>query len=409
MLKAGALYFAIVIAFLIAIVSTALLTLAAHYKYSYLKELRHTRLSNNLQSGITFALADRSVFEGVKVIELYTDRSDSFSVMRKPWGLYNLAVVTTFVLQDTMRRSMLMGTLSDSTVLYMSDENRELSLSGTTKISGNVYVPKSGIRKSYVEGNPYTHDQLVYDGRLMHSTRKLAPLDQAVLTAAIGRLNQSNQLPLLRYVELSRSFLDSTLSFSLAPHDTLTNVKLKGNLILFADSAITIAASSSLDGIQIYAPYIKVEAGFKGNCQLFASDSIVIGNKAQLNYPSVAAVIRTKQSGQLPQIVLGNDVSFEGIIFSYEEKRSPLQTLISLGCKTHVKGEVYSTGLLKLEQEVQIDGKVSCNQFLMHTPTALYENLLIDVFFSYRDRSPYYLSSSLFKSNFEYKVLRWLD
>lgn len=409
MLKAGALYFAIVVAFLIAVVSTAILMLAAHYNFSYLKALRHARLSNNLQSGVAFALADRSAFEGVKIIDLYADRSDSLVVMKKPWGLFNLAVISTFVLQDTLKRAMLIGTSTDSTVLYLSDENRELSLSGATKISGNVYAPKLGIRKSYVEGKRYTNEELVYDGRLMDSERTMPPLDLDVIAELTKRLNGLHQWPLLEQKELSRSFLDTTLSFSLAPRDTLKNVKLKGNLILYADSAIVIAASSNLDGIQLYAPYIKVEEGFKGNCQLFATDSIVIGNKVQLAYPSAAAVIRTSQSGAFPQIVLGNEVSFEGIIFSYEEKKSALQTLISLGHQTQVKGEVYSTGLVKLEKGVHIAGKVSCHRFMMVISKALYENFLVDVTFSYHARSPYYLSSRLFKSDLAHKVLRWLD
>ncbi len=410
MLKAGALYFSIVIAFFIAVISASLIMLAAHYRNSYLKENRFNRLQHNLSSAIQLVLSNQNQQHNVQFIDLFGDETDSVIIEQKQWGLYQMALIKAFVLQDTLKRAMLIGAVADSTVLYLSDENRPLAVSGKTKIIGNAKLPKAGMKKAYADGKPYENEELIYGGTTSFSSRTLNPLNENLLKTIQTQLNfNSDELPLLTVSSLTASFADSTQKFRLAQKAKLNHVNLTGNMILFADSSVSIGADSKLNGILIYAPYIKIEDGFKGNCQLFALDSIHIGNDVELQYPAVAAVIRTAQSGSLPQITLGNQVKFEGILLSYEEKRSPLQTIISLGKQTLVKGEIYSTGMLKLEKGTVINGKVSCNRFIMQTPTTLYENFLIDVRINRKARSSYYLSSKIFNVNQENKILAWLN
>ncbi|MBB2145791.1 hypothetical protein GM921_09855 [Pedobacter sp. LMG 31464] len=410
MLKAGALYFSLTIAFFIAVISALLIMLAAHYRGVYLKEIRFARLAENLDSGSAYVLADQNWVEGKKIMDLYGDGTDSLLLEQKQWGLFDLAVLRSFRLQDTLQRAFLIGRQTDSVALYLSDEDRPLALSGDTKITGDVVLPKAGIKKAYAEGKPYANVQTVYGGKMSFSDRNLNELDQSMLKKLKDHLLQDRErLPLLIQSELVVSFLDSTQSFRLAKNAELNAVALKGNLILFADSSVTITRSARLTGIQIYAPVIHIEAGFKGNCQLFATESIVVEKEVALDFPSVLGVIRTSPSVAQPNISLGDHVVFNGIIFSHEQKRSPLQTLVSLGKETKVKGEVYSTGLVKLSKGVVIEGKVSCHRFIMQTPVTLYENFLIDVLLNRRARSRYYLSSRLFQGGQSNHILKWLD
>lgn len=410
-IKAGALYFSIVVALFIAIVSASLIMLAAHYRNSYLKEIRYNRLLNNLESGITYVLNEDNRTENIRQLDLYGDQLDSIELTKKSWGIFDLAILKTFVQQDTLKRTFLIGNETDSIALYLSDEDRPLSVSGQTKITGDVLLPKSGIRQSYAEGKPYAGGkQLIYNGKISNSKRTLPNLDEELLKKLKTNLENSNEkLSSFANKDLKVSFLDSTTYLKLPQYSILSDVSLKGNIVLYADSSITITSSAHLDNVQLYAPVIKVEEGFKGNCQLFARDSIVVANQAVFEYPSVLGVIRTDKSGTQPKIALGNQVRFNGIIFSYEDKRSALQTMISLGKNTKVKGEVYSTGLFKIEKESSVEGKVSCNRFIMQSPVTLYENFLIDVAFNRKARSEYYLSSPLFKAKKQNKVLKWLN
>jgi hypothetical protein len=200
-----------------------------------------------------------------------------------------------------------------------------------------------------------------------------------------------------------------TARFKLPKIARLGNISLNGNIILYSDSMVTINSSTELNGIQIYAPYIKVEKGFKGNCQLFATDSIVVDQDVSMAYPSVLGVIRKSEGELQPTISIGDHVNFNGIIFTYEQKRTPMQTMIKIGKDSKITGEVYASGLLKMERGLVINGKVSGNRFLMQTKTTLYENFLIDVTFNRPARSAYYLGSRLFESQRENRVLRWLN
>lgn len=409
MLKAGSLYFSIVIAFLIAVISASFMMLATHYRNTYLKEIRHAKLRRNLNSGIIYALADDSLFTGHRSIDLFADQTDSLMITKKQWGAFELVTLAAFIQTDTLKQAFLVGNQTDSTALYLADEDRPLSISGNTKITGNVSIPKSGMRKAYVDGKAYLNKELIYHGKIDFSERKLVPLNLSVLKGIKENLKGNKTFPMLNSHERYVSFLDSVQQFKLPKIAELSDVKLKGNIILFSDSIVNIAASAQLDGIQIYAPIINVANNFKGNCQLYALDSIVVGSDVNFNFPSVIAIVSLPQSESQSQIRIGENLHFDGILLSCEEERSPLQTLISLGRKTAINGEIYVNGLLKFENDMVVNGKVACNTFVMRSKGVLYENFLIDATFNRLARNKYYLSSPLFENNKERKVLKWLN
>nr|WP_315424092.1 hypothetical protein [uncultured Pedobacter sp.] len=410
MLKAGALYFSIIVAFLIAVICASLIMLAAHYRGSYLKEMRMARLSRNMDSGIAYVLAENeNTSDSLKGLDLFGDQTDSVLIDKKKWGIFTLATVKSFVQADTLRRSFMMGleTTNDALAVYLSDEDRPLSVSGDTRITGNVEVPKAGMRKSYVESRPYSGDQLVY-GKISDSKRTLGGLEKKWITEIEEKLDfDPSALPTLTADDEQVSFFTPAKEFDVSGLAKM-NGSLSGHITLYSDTVVKISADAKLDNTVIYAKAIVVADGFKGNCQLFARDSITVGNNVVLSYPSVLGLVSQEKMVDQAKIVLGNDVLFNGIIFSYEPKRSALQTLVALGENTIVKGEVYVTGLLKLAKKVKVEGKVSCNRFIMQTPTTLYENFLVDVTLNRKARNRVYLTSAIFTGvSGSKKILRW--
>jgi len=410
MLKAGALYFSIIVAFLIAVICASLIMLAAHYRGSYLKEMRMARLSRNMDSGITYVLAENeNTSDSLKGLDLFGDQTDSVLIDKKKWGIFTLATVKSFVQADTLRRSFMMGleTTNDALAVYLSDEDRPLSVSGDTRITGNAEVPKAGMRKSYVESRPYSGDQLVY-GKISDSKRTLGGLEKKWITEIEEKLDfDPSALATLTADDEQVSFFTPSKEFDVSGLAKM-NRSLSGHITLYSDTVLKISADAKLDNTVIYAKAIVVADGFKGNCQLFARDSITVGNNVVLSYPSVLGLVSQEKMVDQAKIVLGNDVLFDGIIFSYEPKRSALQTLVALGENTIVKGEVYVTGLLKLAKKVKVEGKVSCNRFIMQTPTTLYENFLVDVTLNRKARSRVYLTSAIFTGvSGSKKILRW--
>ncbi|RQO80234.1 hypothetical protein DBR40_01045 [Pedobacter sp. KBW01] len=410
MLKAGALYFSIIVAFIIAVICASLIMLASHYRGSYLKEVRMARLSRNMDSGIAYVLAESENREQNSLaLDLFGDQTDSVLIEQKHWGIFNLATVKSFVLSDTLKQVFLMGqeTTSDAVAMYLSDEDRPLSVSGDTRITGNVEVPKAGMRKSYVDSRPYSGDQLVY-GKISDSKRTLGGLESKWIKEIESELDfDPVRLFTLNGGDEQVSFFDAAKKFNVSGLSQLT-AQLSGQVILYSDTTVKVSAMAKLDNTIIYAQSIVVADGFKGNCQLFARDSITVGNGVTLSYPSVLGLVSKEKMVDQAKVTLGKNNRFEGIIFSYEPRRSALQTLVSLGEQTTVQGEVYATGLLKLDKKVKVAGKVSCNRFIMQTPATLYENFLIDVVLNRKARNRMYLSSAIFTGVSENKkILRW--
>jgi hypothetical protein len=173
MLKAGALYFAVISAFLIAVICASLIMIAAYYREGYLRELRRGRLERNMDSAVDFVLnRGGTVQAGDTVLDLFGDGTDSVRLGDSYWGIFELSVIRTAVSTDTLKKSFLIGmdTRMDTLALYLSDEDRPLSVSGDTRVTGDAEVPKSGMRKSYVENRPYSGDKLVY-GKILESGR----------------------------------------------------------------------------------------------------------------------------------------------------------------------------------------------------------------------------------------------
>lgn len=412
MLKAGALYFSIVVAFFIAVFCASLIMLAAHYRNGYSKELRMIKLVNNLESVQARVLAvELGTGYGAYETDLYGDGLDSVSISKKAWGVFDLAVVKSFVFSDTLKKAFLTGMdkHSDSVTLYLSDEDRPLSVSGDTRITGDVEVPKSGMRKSYAEGRAYSRDDMV-DGKIRDSGRKLKPLVKAYTAGLDMELEKSGIL--LRQLpehDLQVSFLDSVSRFRVRPDQVLKH-SLSGHIVLYADSAVVLSSTCRLEGVLLFARSIHIEAGFKGNAQLFARDSIIIGDEVTLDYPSVVGLVAEQKLVGQGKITTGKGLMFNGVLFAAMEGKSLLPLMTSFGESNTINGEIYTDGVVKMSKGFILNGKVSCNRFLMQTKVSLYENFLIDVVFNRRARSSYFLTSGIFTDKpGKSKVLKWLD
>jgi cytoskeletal protein CcmA (bactofilin family) len=375
------------------------------------KAARIGRLSDNLKSGIAVLLStDSTSDDTLRAIDISGKQEDSILVGKSSWGAFDLNIIKAFISKDTLKQVFLSGSLfADPSAIYLADEDRPLLLSGSTMISGDVEVPRSGIRAAYVDGKPYISKKLV-NGRTKESARVLPSLNIPLISRLVTRFEkEGGKLPALDTLE--NSFFNDVAIYKLQGDDCELKPKLiSGRIIIIADSTLTIKSGTTLRNIQIYAPSIIIEGGFKGDCQLFARDSIIMGKDCEFQYPSFAGVFKSENTTVQPKVSLGDGSHFSGILFTYERKRSELQTLISIGKNCILKGQVYASGYIKLDKPVNIAGKVYTTRFIMQTPATLYENYLIDVSIDRKSLSKYYLTSSLFEiKNEEQKVLQWLN
>jgi hypothetical protein len=411
MLKAAALYIVIIVSLLIAVISASLLTIAFYYRLEVQKKIRMDKLMTNMESGTAILLSEGfKTYDEDKILDLYGDQKDSLILNKTRWGVFDLQILKSFELKDTLKRSFLSGNMfKDQGAIYLADEDRPLSVSGNTQITGNGELPKAGLKQAYVDGRPYEGKELI-KGSIKPSGRELPPLDDELLKRIETYLKPMDGIPFDVKDSISNSFFNKELIYKLtSDQQEIGQVKIRGKIILVSDTTVKISSSAILEDVQIYARAIVIESGFKGSCQLFARDSIIIGRDCDFLYPSFAGVFKPDISQIQAKVSLDSASHFSGILLGHESKRTDLQTLVSLGKNTLINGEIYA-GYIKVERTVNVNGKVYANRFVMQTPSTLYENYLIDITLNRKLLSKYYLSSPIFKGNkSEQKILKWLN
>lgn len=408
MVKASILYFVVLVSLIIAVLTLSFIAAVYFYKLEVQKSVRQSILNDNLHSGINILLsASNNTYDSELKIALFENQDDSIIIKKERWGVFSIGTVKSFIQKDTIRSVFFIGldSESDRSALYLSDENRPLSISGDTRISGMVELPASGIRSSYVNGQPYSGKKLV-EGEITKSKRKLIPLQAEILDELRSYISEINyDIP--EGDSVGNSFYNQTQVIN--PGLNIQGKIFRGKILIISDTTINISNRTQLNDVIVYAPAILVEEGFRGNCQLFASDSIIIGKNSRFDYPSCIGVIKKQETDYQPKVSIGNSSNISGIIFAHEDVLSPLQTMINLGKDTQITGEVYG-GIIKMNPKVEVDGKISCNRFIVQTNTTLYENYLVDIKLNRIRRSKYYLSSELFgRTNSERRVLKWLN
>ncbi|PTT01386.1 hypothetical protein DBR11_07500 [Pedobacter sp. HMWF019] len=412
MLKAAALYIVIIISLLIAILTGSLLTIAFYYRMEMQKEMRKARLSRNLDSGTAILLSVDQRISGQKELrDLYGDQKDSVSLSKAMWGIYEINTVKAFELQDTLKKTFLSGiSFQDPSAIYLADEDRPLSVSGKTQIIGDGDLPKAGLKQAYVDGKGYEGKELI-TGKVNDSSRNLPALNENTVHSIVDNFKSKDGKPLPDLDSIGNSFFNERVIYHLnAKQSNLGAIKLTGKIQIYCDSILNISSQTILEDVQIYAPAIRVEDGFKGSCQLFAKDSIVIGKHCEFNYPSFAGVFKPDTAKLQSTVKLGEASKFAGILMSYEKERSELQTMVSLGKNCLVKGQIFAVGYIKMNQPLRVEGKVYTKRFLIQTPSTLYENYLIDIRLDRKALNKYYLSSVLFNpAKVEQHILKWLN
>ncbi|MEZ2337950.1 hypothetical protein AB6735_20040 [Mucilaginibacter sp. RCC_168] len=407
----------IIIALVISLICSALISAAYFYRAQYQLHFQYDRLMNNCNSGIQILLNNGdSSYREPQALSLSGNPTDSIILQKYPWGIFDIGVIKTFSHRDTLWRVFSIANQIDSSKwssVYLIDEDRPLSLSGKTSICGDARLPKAGVKTAYLDNQSYTGNEHLVKGHIFDSDRQLPPLAGPRLEL-IRRLFRQPEETGRRPAPsggTTRSFRLSTRVIRLDDLTTLQNASFSGNLILYSDTTLTIDSTVSLQDVIVVAKSIQVKSGFHGHCQLYATDSLSVGSDCHFTYPSCLALFRsTAGVTDLPgRISLGEHSHVEGLIFTYEKQTGKLPPIIRLAKNTMVSGQIYSQGSLSLKEGVNIQGGVMTSRFLYASSITLYENYLVNTRIDLTTLSRYYLSSPLSPSaGATQHILQWL-
>jgi hypothetical protein len=419
MVKASALYIVIIIALVIGLLCSSLIVAAYYYRAQYQAKARYYQLKSNLNSGVNILLASTDAASATeKALNLFEGQQDSISMRKISWGVFDIGVVKAFIQKDTLYKTFLFANAIDSTkwaALYLIDEDRPFSLSGKTTIRGDAYIPKAGVQTAYVDNKSYDGDKRLIIGTKHNSERKLPAMNDARLSQFAQFFDQdaNGDTTLTKADTISNSFLHKTHIFNFKKKaQTIENTTIQGNIILLSDTTITIDSTSTLKNVQVYARAIVVKSGFHGNCQLFATDSIRVEANCNFSYPSCLGVVRFKNPvvNSQPKLSIGKNSTFYGLIFTYDKLDNPVKPLILVGNDVKIKGQVFSYGIMQMNDKSEVDGSLFTSRFWYRSTFTLYENYLINSTIDAKALSSYYLSSDLIPVvKKRKKVLQWLE
>lgn len=419
--KGSAMLYAISIAVILSVLSSSLIGYSyfSNLHFNYYKEVNQAQL--NTRSGLNILLNsnDDVPLNTEKEMDLFGSGTDSVTLKRAAWGIFETATVIAHSKHVSMHLSALMGTgidPSEKTAIYLSDLNRPLSVCGNTLIKGTAYLPESGIEKAYIEGKNFLGKEYV-DGTTKKSSSSIPKFNEPLTKSLVELLNMNinaydsilnlagNELP----DSLKNSFTNRTIYVTSSSTIEIKNQHYSGNICFISDKEIKISHNAQLKDIIVIAHGISIEDGFEGSLQAIASDSIIINKRAKLNYPSALGVIRTNKSKSNIFISVKENAEIFGSVFAYQDPEHGSTTrgvhiLIDKGAI--VRGTVYSS--VSADLKGIIYGNLTCAKILLNTPSSVYENHLMDATIDATKLSSYYAGMICDSEKAEKKIAKWL-
>ncbi len=376
MLEARALFYAMVLSILIAMISGLLIGLSYLQRLQQIDQVEQQRAKKNVKSGISL-LRQESAWVLPEVIDLYGDQQDSILIARYPWGLYSVAyAAATYPFlsgKDTLSRAFFLGEKRDPQLqasLYLVDNNTPLALVGNTKIKGPVFLPKAGVKRGYIAGEGYTGTELIY-GDIQHSRKSLPNLKAKRLEQLYPYFDRWS-FGGFTGSKLQQSYLDSTIY--LGGEDLiLEEISLRGNIIIVAQSSIIIRSSADLEDVLLFAPKITFEPGFVGQVQAFASDQMLVGEGSYFGYPSVLSLLpnNATEERKVLDIRAGSEVN--GMVLLYQKEASRQEPMVRIREESLVQGQVWAEGYVDLNGG-KVHGNLVCKGFWLATGSSTYTN-----------------------------------
>lgn len=409
-LDGAALQMVIIIALMITVICGALLLLTYYKSSRYLKFSREEHLRSGLNNAITLSLSKFYTSEDT-VLTGGVFGSDSVQVKQEKWGLFDAISIRAFHGSDSLTKAFLTGRVlrNADEVLYVVDEDRPLSISGDSKITGDAYLPKAGIRSAYVEGKYYEKNKPLIYGEQLESSRNLPAIDLMSYKQVFKAFEdiKENEVESSSTINQNSFFKDAVIK-----HQNVIRLDeaYSGKFIFLADSLIEVGENAQLDDVLLYAPVIKFLKGNKSSVQAFARDSVILGEGVELTYPSAICMFREKaKKNEFSKILLGKNSVFEGLIIARGDDENYLKYILKLDKGCQLKGWVDVDGTFNYSIPASFQSTVHAKRIVCELKGLLYENYLIDLKLNIKERPSSFLGSGITEKDGRKKVLKWLN
>ncbi len=145
---------------------------------------------------------------------------------------------------------------------------------------------------------------------------------------------------------------------------------------------------------------------------MLASDTVIVGKKCHLLYPSSVSVFTESDnnSGQgtyVNYIGIGEESKIEGAVINYSPESGNKKAYIKLNDKVEIKGLIYSTENIDIRGK--IEGCVFTKSLLLQNNSGTYSNHLYNVSIDCRKLNGKIVLPNIFKTFYKNKTAKWLN
>ncbi len=406
---ANSLILTIIIALILAILCSSLILLSFYSRQHQLTTDIEQRLNRNLESATNLVLEGEVVMESTTdTIDLFDKQQDSVSIKVAPWGMFEVACITAFSNLFTKQNSFIGGSCLPAYMdgcLYLADHKRPLSLNGNTILTGDVYLSKGGIKPIYINQRGFSHSNLV-NGNIKPSAEALPALSAPIIDNLYKQLRDSTGEEFPSGDSLVQTFYDSARVFHSKNVCQISDITLKGHVLIKADSLIEVEASAHLEDVILIAPVIRFKMGFTGTVQAVATDSLIAEAGCGFEYPSALVLLKKPDLKMQNVLRLEKGCRLKGLIIARCNNEDITRTRVDIKESTLIEGIVYVMGYCSLGGRV--NGTVLSDYFIYQTQNIMYENCLVDVEVNRKKLSPYFISSPVFQQAAVKQIIKWV-
>lgn len=348
----------------------------------------HIQSIQNTDLGFQYVSKREIPYDLEQDIKLPSAIESELILTKKHWGLFNLLKVQSKVKNNVFEKIGLIGGFQENRpALYLKENNNALVLVGDTKIQGEAFLPKNGVKRGYISGYSYYGNQLIY-GKTSLSNFKLPQIKNRnyLVTLSKGVYNEENTtfMDLNEGAKIVNSFKETTKIYKQKRVVFLRNIDLTGNIIIQSDTLIRMDHTAKLKDVLLVAPRIEILNNVTGNFQAIATKKIKVGENCRLIYPSALLIAEYKAVNSEKKITNENNqlqisfrTSIKGIVaFLSEAITSNYKPQLILEESSKIIGEVYCDKNFELKGEVY--GSVFANNFIATQFGSIYQNHIYD-------------------------------
>lgn len=411
--KAGTLLLTLVVSIILYLITISFLTIGLFNSNQNSKQEILSRLNDNTNSAINLIFTQSSKNNQLdSSIRLFTDEPDSAFIKKFEWGLFEGCNLIVSRFQHKKQVSFLFGDVFDylpSYSLYLTDHQRILSIAGETNIGGKMSLPKQGIRMAFMDQNSAKGFELKNEN-LNESNESLPGIDTNYVKKIETLLQLSHDS--IRFKnntnvgDISNSFYFDPIYIFKKGHLRVDGI-VSGNVILISDSSIFISSSADLSNCILIAPSVKFEDDFNGKVQVFASDSIIVGNNVFLKYPSSLVLYKNKLDSETSFFKIGKYSTIRGIVVAFSKSRKPVDIFAEFSGEGYIEGLIFINGFLDLRKN--INGLLLVDYFIFREGPSVFDNYLKDVSIQRSEISSHFLSPPNLFSNSKKDIVEWLE